>query len=256
MTKQNPPQAPARPTKRDLDVFMRRTKAALRAAGLSQRQTETTIGMPRGTLSKLFSGRLALALKTLREIAQQAKVEAHVLVDGTALAKLLLGAPESEEGEVSVAVQTAYDELRAELAARDGLISELRRQLDGLATRVRELEREVADAAEVRGELARAREAIATAERLAADSAKRAIVVARRDEQLAAAVSRATETTTQLAGWRAYALERNQRVNFLESELAKGYQAARQRSGDEAGRLLLTVLAGVGVGALIGKSSG
>jgi len=260
MSSQFPPDPP-KPSKEDLAIFRDRTQRALKAAGISARTAEKRIGCATGTCSKVYKGRIALTLKLLREIAEQAKVQPNVLVEGTGLEHLLLGAPETPESLEMAKARATIDGLRADLAERDASIAQLRAQLDKSSG---ELEAVVRELAVVRSEQAAAvesarqeREQREREAKQIAEATQRALVLANSeyDQSLAEADARLAEVQKQLEQWRGYGLERHQRVNFLETELAKGYQAAQQKSGPDVGHVILGTLAALGIGAFIGSTT-
>jgi transcriptional regulator with XRE-family HTH domain len=254
------PPSPVPPTGEDRRIFRDRMVAALKSVVLSQRQAEFNIGMARGTISKIYSGRVALSLKTLRELAEQARVEPQDLVSGTGLAQVLLSSPKTPESDQLANAKAEVDRLRTEVAARDASIGQLTDQLKASRAELDAVRRVQAEEKEanvaLRAEIDRRSAEQDESKRLAEESAHRAMTLVnqQRDQTLAEISARLGQTEKQSTAWRTYAIDRNARVGFLETELQKGFLAAHQRSSDEAGRLLLTALAGLGIGAVIAKS--
>lgn len=252
------PKIPPKPTvtPADLKVFRERTKAALAAKGLSQRQAETKIGMATGTISKLFTGKITLTLGALQEIAAQAGVGPETLVAGTALAHLLLEAPATPESEKLTEVYAQLDELRVTLAARDATILAVEHEKHTLGTETERLTRQLVSETKKRESLTKALEE-ERAQHATEKAAARASEFARATEALAHVQTKArlAETEKQVGAWRDHALLRHQRVEYLETVLAQQLAAAQKQSVDEAGRLFLTAIAGLGIGAYVGHQS-
>lgn len=252
------PKIPTKPivTPADLKALCQRTKEALAAKGVSQRQAEVKIGMAAGTISKLFKGKIALTLTALKEIAAQAGVGPEKLVAGTALAHLLLEAPTTPESEELTGVYAQLDELRAELAARDATILTVEQDKQASRVQSERLARQLTSETKKRESVAKTLED-ERAQLATVRAAARASEFARATEVMAHVQTKArlAEAEKQVGAWRDYALSRHQRVEYLETVLAQQLAAAQQQSAGETGRLLLTAIAGLGIGAYIGNQS-
>ncbi len=238
-------------------------RRALAAKKLSGRALEKTIGMATGTLSKLYSGRLSLTLRLLKEIASTLAVGPEALVEGTAFASLLTGAPESLESAELLEARGEIDRLRADRAAADAALKTLRDENDGLRrdlAAARDAEAAAkANVERAQAELSRAKAGASTAMTLhgqadrAKEDANHEVAVLR--TALIAETSKGAEMARVADGWRKYASERQQRVQYLEVELARARAAAANASSEEAGKLLLASLASLGIGLVIADSS-
>lgn len=91
-------------------------------------------------------------------------------------------------------------------------------------------------------------ETLALAER-DRDAAQAEVQRLRRD--LAGLDARATQVEGAATAWRNHALERGQRVTYLEAELAAAQAAASKASASESGKLLLASLASLGIGMVL-----
>ncbi len=257
------PPGPPKITRRDRATFKVRLQRALAVANLSGRALEKKIGMATGTLSKLYSGRLSLTLRVLREITSAMALGPEVLVEGTGLAFLLAGAPESCESAELLAARAEVDRLRAEAAASETTLKELRHENEALRrelTAARDAEASAKDSAErAQAEVSRMKTGAGAAMTLHSQSER-----ARDDAlheaaglriALAAEISKSGEMAHVADGWRKQALERQQRAQYLEMELARARNAAVKASSEEAGKLLLASLASLGIGMAIRDSS-
>jgi transcriptional regulator with XRE-family HTH domain len=263
MSSESTPPAKRPITASDREIFRERVKEAFAATGMSQRRAEEAIGMARGTISKLFTGKIGLTLKVLREIAAQAKVGPETLVEGTAFAQLLLEAPETPASKELADALAQVDTLRAELAARSATMTELERHQAMLAAERDELLQRLLDAGHKNDALTAALEQTRTqlTAQEASEKTSRAMATwtgLARDfsvRALAETNAKLQETEKQVAAWRAYALARHQRVDYLESELAKHFVRAQQQPNEEAGRLLLAMIAAFGIGTLAARAA-
>lgn len=258
MSDNAPPEPPkqAKPTKRDRATFRARLQSELASAGISGRALEKKIGMATGTLSKIFSGRLALTLRVLREIASALGIGPDVLVAETAYTFLLAGAPESEESAELLEARQEVDKLRAERAANEAMMKNLRDENEQLR-RDLAAARDLAADAKANAEAAHAEAKAALATRLS-DGREREVLaqeLSRVRIDLAAERGRVAETARSEDGWRKYAMERHQRAHYLEAELARARAAAATASSEEAAKLLLASLASLGIGLVLGDTS-
>lgn len=262
MPTDSPPEPP-KITKRDRDRFKAHVQRELAAKKKSGRAVEKKIGMATGTLSKLYSGRLALTLRVLREIAAELEVGPEALVKGTALATLLTGAPESSESAELLEARGEIDRLRGERAAGEATVKGLRDENEVLRRELavaRDAEATArANAEKAHAELTRVRTGANTAITLhgQAERAKEGALheASELRTALAAQTSKCDEIANVADGWRRHAMERQQRVQYLEAELARARTAAATASSEEAGKLLLASLASLGIGLVIGDSS-
>lgn len=251
------------PSDRDRATFKKRLKEALAARAMSGRALEARVGMATGTLSKMYSGRISVTLRHLREIAAVLEIGPEVLVMGTSLAALLTGAPESSESEELLQTKGQIDQLRASLAGSEAIANDLRREVHELKDTIAALQGKATDAeerarqakndlvqVELRASAAEGERACFQTERAAAiEDANRM----RRELAAASAAARANEEAA--TSWRTFGLKRAHRVQYLEAELAKTRSAAMNASAAEAGRLLLASLTTLGIGYAIGDSS-
>ncbi len=245
-----PPKLPV--TTADLEIFRDRTRFALTAVGLSQRQAEQKIGMATGTISKLYTGKIQLKLATIRELASLVGVGPETLVEGTGLAHLLLDAPTTLESEQLNEVHAELDRLRAKLAVRDATVLTLEEAAQSARVERERITRQLA--AEVRkGEdLAKTVNGL-RAQQVTDRSTARSLELARASAAISLIQVKAqlVETERQTIAWREHALARHQRVAYLETELAKQLAASARQSAEETGRLFLSAAAGFGIGTLV-----
>lgn len=254
------PPTPPKPTAKDRAALKARIKARLAAKGMSGRRLEEHIGMPTGTLSKFYSGRLAFTTKALREIASALNVGPEVLVEGTTFVHLLLAAAPSPASEGMAEATKIIDDLRAELAEKtarvDALEAELvsvRRAKEAADASAAAHKREV-EALTAQLQAATAKER-ATAEDLALTRRELKDVSGERDQLVAnLAAMREREATTAAARdqWRKYALERAQRVAAVEAELNKMALELQQQKGWTIGAALLSGITALGLGIAAG----
>lgn len=144
-----PPSLPPEPppiTDQDRGTFKERLQRILKEKDISGRRLEKEIAMATGTLSKIYQGRVALSLKMLRDIATALDVPPFQLVEGTALAHLLLGAPDSPEFAELEEARKQIDKLKAEGAEKDATINSLRRSQSEMTLALASLRKELAAA--------------------------------------------------------------------------------------------------------------
>lgn len=257
-----PPEAP-KITKRDRDRFRANLQRALVAKKLSGRALERRIGMATGTLSKLYSGRLALTLGILREVASELAVGPEVLVEGTALVALLTGAPESAESTELLEARGELDQLRGDRAASEATIRGLRKENEALRRDLavaRDAEATArAGAEKAYAELTRATSGASTAMARHGQAEREKERALQKAAELRTALAAQTAKCNEVAhvadGWRRHAIQREQRVHYLEVQLARAHTAAASASAEEAGKLLLASLASLGIGLVIGDAS-
>jgi len=143
-----PPERPA-PTRDDRSALERRVKDLARQRETSLAAVERRMGRARGTLSKVFGGRIRLSHSILVEVCTVLEVEPVELVDGTAFRGLLDEAVPTADSAALVAARMEVDRLSRDLAARDAQVDEWRREVDRLR---RELESKVAAATAAQAE--------------------------------------------------------------------------------------------------------
>jgi transcriptional regulator with XRE-family HTH domain len=261
------PPTPRQPTARDRKVFESRVKARLKEKGTSGRKVEDKIGMARGTLSKLYSGRLGLSSRTLREIAVALDFGPDVMVRGTVFEDLLRSAPASPELDEVVQARRVVDELRGELAAKQARVEALQRDLLAArkesiaekAGRQRDVQ-ELQDRVQRLGIRAHAAEAALEQERNLRPELEASLHEAeeardRYAQDLDANKQQMVSLSDALTQWRAHAHERSKRVMMLEAQLNQAARQLSQAKGETAAAAILTGLASLGIGAALGVSS-
>lgn len=124
-------------------MFKDRLQRILKDKDLSGRQLEKKVGIASGTLSKIYNGRIALSLKTLREIGTALDTPPQQLVEGTALAHLLLGAPELPKFAELEEARGEIDRLRADGAEKDASINALQQKQNEMQGELASLRKEL-----------------------------------------------------------------------------------------------------------------
>lgn len=226
-----PPSLPPEPppiTDQDRGIFKERLQRILKDKDFSGRRLEDTINMATGTLSKIYRGRVALSLKMLRDIATALDVPPLQLVEGTALAHLLLGAPDSPEFAAFEEARKQIDLLRTEAAGKEATINGLRRKQNEMQQELTSLRKELTaahlgqqEAEEKRAKTATAlRDAEAAAEERAATITRLERELDKTRKQLDTAKKVADSNKTEIDQLTAENGSKNSTIKDLQKQLA------------------------------------
>lgn len=271
----NPPPAdlppvPPKPSAKDRAIFAKRVKSRIKESGLSGRKVEDRINMARGTLSKLYGGRIALSAETLREIACALDVGPEVLVAGTAFAHLLLLAPSDPVSEELAEARKVIDDLRVELVGSRTQAGSLSAELSQVRAELSQVRAELnaarQDSEERSAQLEQAEmKAQASIALLDEERAARCHlqnlhddVHAARDRllrDLEAERQRLKSTSDALGKWRSYAEERARRVEMLEGQLKQTAAELQAQKGFTWVTGVLSGITGLGLGAAAASPS-
>jgi hypothetical protein len=82
-----------------------------------------------------------------------------------------------------------------------------------------------------------------------------AYMLSKADVERAENSARLEELQKQLETWRNFGMQQHARVQYLESELAKQFAAAKAQSEAEGGRLLFAAIASFGLGTAVSRPS-
>jgi transcriptional regulator with XRE-family HTH domain len=250
----NPPTPPP-PTAEDRGILRDRLKALFKDKKVSGRSVEERVGVGRGTLSKVYSGKMALTHRLLHELSQVLDVPPEALVERTAFAHLLETAPPTPETTEVAQLKEELDHLRVEKQATDAALSKAHDDLKAARREFADAD-EARSAAEQRAAASESELAAARAVRKEMDDQLRAleekvqtalVQASAEAQEHAAAVAKVNALTQSADQWRTHALEREQRVKQLEAYI----QQLRAQTSNKGDAAVGGALLGMALGAMI-----
>lgn len=261
MTLPNPPNPPV-PSSADRATLRDRLQTMLKDRKLSGRAVEKSIGIGTGTLSKVYSGKMALTHRLLHDLSHLLGVSAESIVEATAFAHLLQTAPPTPSSAEIASLKEELDRARVEKQASDAALDQARRELASMHKELSDTNR-VRRAAEdrvtvleskqaaLRDLTARMEEAATVAEQsLQALSGQ----MSAHEQEHSSALARVDALNKNADDWRRYALDRQQRVVQLEAYVRQLRSQIANDASAAAGAALGTALLGVALGAAIASS--
>ena len=152
MTTTPDPPSSWEPSEEDLQSFQAHLRVLLDERGWSQNQLESEAGFARGTLSKIFGGKLRVHRRHLVELARALGLTDLALAGGTALEPLLSQPVPTPDSEALISAHSRINALEQELSG-------LRAELEGERRATKELLEHTRALAEERGDAERSHRA-------------------------------------------------------------------------------------------------